>query len=176
MTNAEARLNNSLGPRKPEGSSGRTATQDVHLDSHTAPELWGGPSADQWRMELCGGVQTLAKRTQDYLRWGAGFIMIMSRWQVKTFTVTWLKLTPGRSLTEWQSLSDAGHGPNQMAALPVVMWEGGKRALDQLSTRGYNLEFNAMGLQISGAEHSCICRSSAELPGRSVKAKTVWTR
>ena len=34
----------SLRPRKPEGSLGRTA-QDVHLDSHTAPELcvwrWG---------------------------------------------------------------------------------------------------------------------------------------
>ena len=38
MTNAEARFNNSLCPRKPEGSLGRTA-QDVHLDSHTAPEL-----------------------------------------------------------------------------------------------------------------------------------------
>ena len=38
MTNAEARFNNSLHPRKPEGSLGRTA-QDVHLDSHTAPEL-----------------------------------------------------------------------------------------------------------------------------------------
>ena len=36
--NAEARFNNSLCPRKPEGSLGRTA-QDVHLDSHTAPEL-----------------------------------------------------------------------------------------------------------------------------------------
>ena len=36
MTNAEARFNNSLRPRKPEGSLGRTA-QDVHLDSHTAP-------------------------------------------------------------------------------------------------------------------------------------------
>ena len=41
MTNAEARFNNSLRPRKPEGSLGRTA-QDVHLDSHTAPELWWG--------------------------------------------------------------------------------------------------------------------------------------
>ena len=41
MTNAEARCNNSLRPRKPEGSLGRTA-QDDHLDSHTAPELcWG---------------------------------------------------------------------------------------------------------------------------------------
>ena len=39
MTNAEARFNNSLRPRKPEGSLRRTA-QDGHLDSHTAPELW----------------------------------------------------------------------------------------------------------------------------------------
>ena len=39
MTNAEARFNHSLRPRKPEGSLGRTA-QDVHLDSHTAPELY----------------------------------------------------------------------------------------------------------------------------------------
>ena len=38
MTNAEAQFNKSLCPRKPEGSLGRTA-QDVHLDSHTAPEL-----------------------------------------------------------------------------------------------------------------------------------------
>ena len=39
MTNAEARFNKSLRPRKPEGSLGRTA-QDVRLDSHTVPELW----------------------------------------------------------------------------------------------------------------------------------------
>ena len=38
MTNAEARCNKSLRPRKPEGSLGRTV-QDGHLDSHTAPEL-----------------------------------------------------------------------------------------------------------------------------------------
>ena len=38
MTNAETRFNKTLRPRKPEGSLGRTA-QDVHLDSHTAPEL-----------------------------------------------------------------------------------------------------------------------------------------
>ena len=43
MTNAEARFNNSLRPRKPEGSLGRTA-QDVHLDSHTAPEPWTLPA------------------------------------------------------------------------------------------------------------------------------------
>ena len=42
MTNAEARFSNSLRPRKPEGSLGRTA-QDGHLDSHTAPELWPLP-------------------------------------------------------------------------------------------------------------------------------------
>ena len=40
MTNAEARFNKSLCPRKPEGSLGRTA-KDVHLDSHTAHELCG---------------------------------------------------------------------------------------------------------------------------------------
>ena len=45
MTNAEAWFNNSLRPRKPEGSLGRTA-QDVHLDSHTAPELCDDD--DQW--------------------------------------------------------------------------------------------------------------------------------
>ena len=38
VTNAEARFNNSLRPRKPEGSLGWRA-QDGHLDSHTAPEL-----------------------------------------------------------------------------------------------------------------------------------------
>ena len=43
MTNAEARFSNSLRPRKPEGSLGRTA-QDVYLDSHTAPELCPGAS------------------------------------------------------------------------------------------------------------------------------------
>ena len=40
MTNAEARFNKSLRPRKLEGSLGRTA-QDGHLDSHTPPELRG---------------------------------------------------------------------------------------------------------------------------------------
>ena len=37
----------SLRPRKPEGSLGRTA-QDVHLDSHTAPELWRSCSMMSW--------------------------------------------------------------------------------------------------------------------------------
>ena len=54
MTNAEAQFNKSLRPRKPEGSLGRTA-QDVHLDSHTAPELCcNGPG---WSMdEACSGL------------------------------------------------------------------------------------------------------------------------
>ena len=39
VTNAEAWFNKSLRPQKPKGSLGRTA-QDVHLNSHTAPELW----------------------------------------------------------------------------------------------------------------------------------------
>jgi len=38
VTNAEARFNDSLRPRKPEGSLGRTV-QNGHLHSHTAPEL-----------------------------------------------------------------------------------------------------------------------------------------
>ena len=45
MTNAEARFNKSLRPRKPEGSLGRTA-QDGHLDSHTAPELGDDDDGD----------------------------------------------------------------------------------------------------------------------------------
>ena len=51
MTNAEARFSNSLRPRKPEGSLGRTA-QDVHLDSHIAPDLLAAGGT--------GGVQLLS--------------------------------------------------------------------------------------------------------------------
>ena len=57
MTNAEARCNKSLRPRKPEGSLGRTA-QDVHLDSHTAPELWDVSfSFDQYLYQQKNGVE-----------------------------------------------------------------------------------------------------------------------
>ena len=53
MTNAEARCNKSLRPRKPEGSLGRTA-QDVHLDFHTAPELSsGGVKIDLVYKDVC---------------------------------------------------------------------------------------------------------------------------
>ena len=51
MTNAEARFNKSLRPRKPEGSLGQTA-QDVHLASHTAPELWCGSTDDDDELML----------------------------------------------------------------------------------------------------------------------------
>ena len=57
MTNAEARFNNSLRPRKPEGSLGWTA-QDGHLDSHTAPELCRSMKADSHDVDavvcVCG--------------------------------------------------------------------------------------------------------------------------
>ena len=52
MTNAEARCNKSLRPRKPEGSLGRTA-QDVHLDSHTAPELRGTSPVREVNIARC---------------------------------------------------------------------------------------------------------------------------
>jgi len=45
VTNADARFNISLRPRKSEGSLGRTA-QDGHLDFHTAPELCGDDDDD----------------------------------------------------------------------------------------------------------------------------------
>ena len=53
MTNAEARFSKSLRQRKPEGSLGRTA-QDVHLDSHTAPELcpWTDDDDDELMLNV----------------------------------------------------------------------------------------------------------------------------
>ena len=51
VTNAEARFSNSLHPRKPLGSLGRTA-QDVHLDSHTAPELCNEAGAGQFMTDF----------------------------------------------------------------------------------------------------------------------------
>ena len=61
MTNADARFNKSLRPRKPEGSLGRTA-QDVHLDSHTAPELCGYRDMSAQNIEVGGfpAVRALA--------------------------------------------------------------------------------------------------------------------
>ena len=56
-TNAEARFNVALRPRKPEGSLGRTA-QDGHLDSHTAPELCSMLSKQTW----CLNTVRTAKR------------------------------------------------------------------------------------------------------------------
>ena len=65
MTNAEARFNNSLRPRKPEGSLGRTA-QDVHLDSHTAPELW------RVRKETIRLIRDGENGGKGVWRWGDG--------------------------------------------------------------------------------------------------------
>ena len=67
MTNTEARFNNSLRPRKPEGSLGRTA-QDGHLDSHTAPQLWHVGSG---RGRLCTYRYTVTTRMIPALRWAA---------------------------------------------------------------------------------------------------------
>ena len=65
MTNAEARFNHSLRPRKPEGSLGRTA-QDVHLESHTAPELCQAltVSSRQYQNEQARLVDIIATRVQ----------------------------------------------------------------------------------------------------------------
>ena len=54
----KARFNKSLHPRKPEGSLGRTA-QDVHLDSHTAPELCSGYARSKCFYMLCCHVADL---------------------------------------------------------------------------------------------------------------------
>ena len=68
MTNAEARFNNSLRPRKPEGSLGRTA-QDVHLDSHTAPELYLASRGNEfmYRLESPLFSGTALKSAEDYI-------------------------------------------------------------------------------------------------------------
>ena len=63
MTNTEARFNNSLRPRKPEGSLGRTA-QDGHLDSHTAPELCVGIAENSpLVLYICSTPDFVAKTT-----------------------------------------------------------------------------------------------------------------
>ena len=79
MTNAEARFNNSLRPRKPEGSLGRTA-QDGHLDSHTAPELCGlwAVSCDfvpHIKMALTGAH--LNRGCSSYIYYAAGVYYIL---------------------------------------------------------------------------------------------------
>ena len=66
MANAEAWFNNSLHPRKPEGSLGRTA-QDGHLDSHTAPEICGRPGFPVPNSPYgrgCGRIATLNLNTR----------------------------------------------------------------------------------------------------------------
>ena len=74
MTNAEARFNKSLRPRKPEGSLGRTA-QDVHLDSHTAPELCYGGGGRGILYTYCYTVTT--RMTTVHLKWAAMRAILM---------------------------------------------------------------------------------------------------
>ena len=81
MTNAEARFNNSLRPRKPEGSLGRTA-QDVHLDSHTAPELWCVSVA--WGLP---GISLLNRLPWAVRGGGGGLCMSIQRWMGMVFAV-----------------------------------------------------------------------------------------
>ena len=70
MTNAEARFSKSLRPRKPEGSLGRTA-QDVHLDSHTAPELWGIVVVDdRFYIALLSALEQSMYTIQHGVTWG----------------------------------------------------------------------------------------------------------
>ena len=77
MTNAEARFNKSLHPQKPEGSLGWTA-QDVHLDSHTAPELWqqglDNSSYIKHFLYNCPHCSHQHKQNQNHLNWGATII------------------------------------------------------------------------------------------------------
>ena len=62
-------------PRKPEGSLGRTA-QDVHLDSHRAPELWvqkpGRHCLLYRRAAPASGWQAASDWREGVWRWGAG--------------------------------------------------------------------------------------------------------
>ena len=85
MTNAEARFNNSLRPRKPEGSLGRTA-QDGHLDSHTASELChGGPCAQVLTLDNWGHkTPTQSKRIKDRKE------KIKGSWTGTCIQYTWL--------------------------------------------------------------------------------------
>ena len=62
MTNAKAWFSIALRPWKPEGLLGRTA-QDGHLDSHTAPELYKGPSSRQQNVPELPQLATVCKHT-----------------------------------------------------------------------------------------------------------------
>ena len=68
MTNAEARFNKSLRPRKPEGSPGRTA-QDVHIDSHTAPELCRGGRPRKDVVQSLARVEVRVDRYKQLVHW-----------------------------------------------------------------------------------------------------------
>ena len=80
MTNAEARFSNSLRPRKPEGSLGRTA-QDGHLDSHTAPELWTTAS----EVTICLQVACNSGTQDPAILWTALITHLLAFWQARGY-------------------------------------------------------------------------------------------
>ena len=85
MTNAKAWFNNSLRPRKPEGSLGRTA-QDGHLDSHTAPELWN--SSVQFKIVFMCSEKPIHLWSTTSLRSfpNVAFETVSSDWRRMTFS------------------------------------------------------------------------------------------
>ena len=95
MTNAEARFNNSLRPRKPEGSLGRTA-QDGHLDSHTAPELWLLMLMLIAFIQRCSPLSSRSLRSQLISTWVNSFlsteVVYLQRWHGWCY----MKLQPSR--------------------------------------------------------------------------------
>ena len=82
MTNAEARCNKSLRPRKPEGSLGRTA-QDVHLDSHTAPELCGKGSLSRFKYSPCRILRNVGGMASDGCSATVGSVLRSGTGQLK---------------------------------------------------------------------------------------------
>ena len=113
MTSAEAWFSNSLRPRKPEGSLGRTA-QDGHLDSHAAPELWS-----------CG--TNAAFVPQDHLA------AILIQWQLNSrHSILYWKRHPAgtnscKTSWSWIEIDPLGHPYlRQYASLMLCDWEACK--------------------------------------------------
>ena len=124
MTNAEARFNNFLCPRKPEGSLGRTA-QDGHLDSHTAPELWYSLLYFTACLYSAGiHYGTLHQSLVMTNRWpiflsfsvfiaaGPAGNCAGQNWQLKDRERIWKKKTPPKKDSEWTGKLENGTKKN----------------------------------------------------------------
>ena len=121
MTNAEARFSKSLRPRKPEGSLGRT-DQDVHLDSHTAPELWFCfllKSYGLWTV-----FATLPHTINETLKWHSPQIILMQSfwwWQCIVYTAYTLPhAPPPESSVPLQSLAHL----TELVLVGIKCWKG----------------------------------------------------